>query len=127
MRLALIRPDRVARLLLAWPATAGDPAVDARTRDGLARLGAAPRTVDALLTGPTLRGVTDAELAGITAPVGLLPSVPDNAAHQRHTVDALRQVLPQAVELPGCPEPPRPGFPPHAEAFVRAVAGFART
>lgn len=75
---------------------------------------------------PDPRGATDAELAGITASVGFVPSVPDDAAHQRHTVDALRQVLPQAVELPGCPEPPRPGFPPHAEAFVRTVARFAR-
>src|SRR5438045_6104985 len=39
IRLALTSPDRVERLLLAWPATAGDPDVDARTRRGLAELG----------------------------------------------------------------------------------------
>src|SRR4051794_34114160 len=32
VRLALTHPERVDRLLLAWPATAGDPDVDAHTR-----------------------------------------------------------------------------------------------
>ncbi|GIF65959.1 hypothetical protein Ais01nite_39940 [Asanoa ishikariensis] len=120
VRLALAWPERVARLLLAWPATAGDPDVDARTRQGLADLGAAPQIADALLAGQTLRGLSDDELAEIKAPVGVLPSVPENPMHQRRTVDALLRILPDAVELPGCPEPPRPEFT--AEAFV---AGFS--
>ena len=69
--------------------------------------------------------ITDDELASVTQPVGLLPSVPDNPFHQRRTVDALHRLLPHAVEMPGCPEPPRPDFPPHAESFIDAVASFA--
>ncbi|SNS89122.1 hypothetical protein SAMN05421812_102241 [Asanoa hainanensis] len=126
VRLALMRPDRVARLLLAWPATAGDPDVDARTRQGLTDCGAAPRVIDALLAGQTLRGQTDEELATVSAFVGVLPSVPENATHQRRTVDALLGILPGAVERPGCPEPPRPEFPAVAETFIDVVAEFAR-
>lgn len=126
-RLTLTRPERVERLLLAWPATAGDPDVDAHSRNSLTELGASPQLIDTLLDGQTLRGVTDHELANITKPVGVLPSVPANPFHQRRTVDALLDVLPNAVELPGCPESPRPDFPPHAESFVQTVARFALT
>jgi pimeloyl-ACP methyl ester carboxylesterase len=125
VRLALAFPDRIERLLLAWPATANDPTVDAQSRAGLTELDASPEVVDALLTGQTLRGVTDGELATLRIPVGMLPSVPENPFHQRHTVDALRRLLPRADELPGCPEPPHPGFPPHTESFVSTVTGFA--
>ncbi len=125
VRLALALPDRIERLLLAWPATAGDPHVDARTRQGLTELGAAPHVVDALLTGGILRGVTDDELAGIATPVGVLPAVPENPFHQRRTVDALLRLIPGAVELPGCPEPPRPEFPPVASSFIGTVVAFA--
>jgi pimeloyl-ACP methyl ester carboxylesterase len=125
VRLALAEPGRVERLLLAWPATAGDPEIDARTRDGLSGLGASPGTAEALLSGGTLRGTSDDELASVAVPVGVLPSVPENPFHQRRTVDALLRLLPWAVELPGCPEPPRPSFPPRLGSFVDAVAGFA--
>ncbi|MDG4826471.1 alpha/beta hydrolase [Asanoa sp. WMMD1127] len=125
VRLALDHPGVVERLVLAWPATAGDPGVDTRIRAGLADLGAAPQVVDALLGGATLRGVTNHELATIRMPVALLPAVPDNPTHQRRTVDALLRILPHAVELPGCPEPPRPEFPPYLEPFCEAVARFA--
>ncbi|WP_436533037.1 alpha/beta hydrolase [Actinoplanes sp. HUAS TT8] len=125
VRLALAAPERVERLLLAWPATAGDPRVDTRTRLGLAQLGAEPDVLDALLNGGTLRGVTDDELASVAVPVGVLPSVPENPFHQRRTVDALLRLVPTAVALPGCPEPPHPAFPPHTEALVRTVAAFA--
>jgi pimeloyl-ACP methyl ester carboxylesterase len=127
VRLALAFPDRVDRLVLAWPATAHDPAVDARIRSDLAELGASPTAIETLLAGETLRGVTDNELATINMPVGVLPSVPENPAHQRGTVDALRSLLPDAVELPGCPEPPRPDFPPHTDCFLKTVASFVVT
>jgi hypothetical protein len=39
--------------------------------------------------------------------------------------DALLRLLPQATELPGYPEPPRPEFRPHLEAFLETVAAFA--
>ena len=126
IRLVLARPDRVARLVLAWPATAGDAGVDARIRKGMAALGASPDVVDAMLNGETLRGVTDDELRAIAMPVGVLPSVPENPYHQRRTIDALLRTLPHAVELPGCPEPPRPDFPDHAEQFIGTIASFAR-
>jgi pimeloyl-ACP methyl ester carboxylesterase len=125
VRLTLTEPERVDRILLAWPATAGDPRVDSRIRRGLSELGAGPHVVGALLNGQTLRGATDDELASVTKPVGVLPSVPGNPPHQRRTVDALVRLLPKAVELPGCPEPPHPAFPPHVDSFVRTVAGFA--
>jgi pimeloyl-ACP methyl ester carboxylesterase len=123
-RLAIAFPDQIERLLLAWPATANDPAVDARTRSHLVGLNTPPKTIDALLTGHTLRGVTDEELASLTMPTGLLPAVPDNPFHQRHTLHALRGLLPQADELPGCPEPPRPDFPPHLASFLDTVTRF---
>jgi hypothetical protein len=47
--------------------------------------------------------VTDAELGGLTVPVG---------------------VVPDGRELPGCPEAPRPDFPPHAAPFTDAVTTF---
>ena len=124
-RLALIQPERVERLLLAWPATAGDPDVDTHTRRGLTELGASPHVIETLLSGQTLRGITDHELATITQPVGVLASVPENPYHQRRTVDALSRVLPHAVELPGCPEPPRPDFQPHTASFIQTAVRFA--
>jgi pimeloyl-ACP methyl ester carboxylesterase len=124
-RLALEHPGRVERLLLAWPATAGDVAVDARTRADMTERGAPPKTVECLLAGQTLRGVSDAELVRLLRPVGVLASVPDSPFHQRRTVDALLQLVPAAFELPGCPEPPRPEFPPSAESFIDTVAALA--
>lgn len=126
VRLALARPDAVARLLLAWPATAGDPAVDARTAAALTASGAAPEVVAGLLAGATLRGVTDAALAGLTAPLGLLPAEPENPFHQRRTVDALAGLVPGATVLPGCTEPPRPDFAADLGRCADAMAAFAR-
>jgi hypothetical protein len=123
--LALDFPGAVAALLLAWPATAKDPAVDAHDRLRLAELGAPDEVIGALLEGQTLRGLTDEELAGLPMPVGVVPSALANAFHQRHSVDSLLRLVPGAVELPGCPESPRPEFPPYLESFVNAVAAFA--
>ena len=53
-------------------------------------------------------------------------AVPPNALHPRSAVDALLRLLPSAVELPGCPEPPRPGFAAHLESLVDTLAAFAR-
>ncbi|NJP98912.1 alpha/beta hydrolase, partial [Nonomuraea sp. FMUSA5-5] len=125
VRLTLASPERIERLLLAWPATASDLDIDIRTRRGLSDLGASPQVIDTLLAGQTLRGTTDDDLAAITQPVGVLPCVPENRYHQRRTVDALLRAMPHALELPGCPEPPHPGFPPHAEFFIRTAAKFA--
>jgi pimeloyl-ACP methyl ester carboxylesterase len=124
-RLALDFPGAVAALLLAWPATAQDPAVDAHERHRLAELGASEKVIRSLLAGQTLRGLTDEKLAGLPMPVGVVPSAIANAFHQRRVVDGLLKLVPGAVELPGCPESPRPEFPPYLESFVTAVAAFA--
>ncbi len=124
VRLAAARPGTVRGLVLAWPATAGDPRVDELARAGMASLGAPPATIDGLLAGGVLRGVDDAELATLRVPVAVLPSVPENPFHRRSTVDGLLRAVPGAVELPGCPEPPRPEFPAHLTAFCDAVVGF---
>ena len=111
VRLVLAQAHSVVGLVLAWPATAGDPSLDAALR---ARLGG-----DELLTGKTLRGVSDAELAGLGLPVTVVPSEPPNRVHQRHTVDALLRLLPSATELPGSVEPPHPTFQP--DGFVAEI------
>jgi hypothetical protein len=125
VRLALDSPGRVERLVLAWPASLSDQFVAIRMRASLARLGAPPRVLNVLLDGETLPSTTDAKLATIAVPVGVIPAVPPDPFHPRGTVDALLRLLPSAVELPGCPEAPRPEFPPHLESFLASVAGFA--
>ncbi|MEV0800597.1 hypothetical protein AB0I34_23095 [Kribbella sp. NPDC050281] len=124
-RLAMEHPDLVERLLLAWPATGGDAAVDARTRAGLIEFGCPPEVVDGLLAGETLRGVTDAELTGLARiPVAVLPSVPENPSHQRKTVDALLRLIQGSRELAGSAEPPLPTFPPYLDQLVRTIVEF---
>ncbi|MFE2752872.1 alpha/beta fold hydrolase [Actinosynnema sp. NPDC059335] len=125
VRLALAFPHLVEGLLLAWPATAGDAAVDFRARADLASLGASDQDIRALLDGQTLRGVTDDELAGLAMQTGVLPSNPGNRAHQRRTVDALLRLVPDSEELPGCPEPPDPGFAAHLDRFLATITEFA--
>jgi pimeloyl-ACP methyl ester carboxylesterase len=122
--LALSRPVLVERLILCWPATAGDPAVDEPTRAGLREQRADPGTIDGLLAGDTVRGFTDEQLAALPVPLAVLPAVPENTAHQRATVDALVKVVPRTVELPGTPPPPHPDFPAHLGHFTSAVSAF---
>jgi pimeloyl-ACP methyl ester carboxylesterase len=125
VRLALDSPGRVSRVVLAWPASLGDQFAAIRMRATLARLGAPARVLNALLGSETLPSATDAELGTIAAQVGVIPAVPPDPFHPRGTVDALLRLLPSATELPGCPEAPRPEFPPHLESFLASVAGFA--
>lgn len=125
VRLALDSPGRVSRMVLAWPASLGDQFAAIRMRASLARLGAPARVLNALLGSATLPSATDAELGTIAAQVGVIPAVPPDPFHPRGTVDALLRLLPSATELPGCPEAPRPAFPPHLESFLASVAGFA--
>lgn len=125
VRLALDFPGLVGCLVLAWPAAVGDQFVAIRVRADLTRLGARPSVLEALLGPSAVPGATDAELATLTIPVGVLPSVPPNPVHSRGTVDALLRLLPSAVELPGCPEAPRPEFAQHLGSFLARVAGFA--
>jgi hypothetical protein len=121
--LALARPGSVRALVLAWPATANDPRVDAHTGAGILAGGGDRATVDGLLAGDTLRGVSDPDLAELRMPVAVLPSA-GSPFHLRPTADALLARIPDAVELPGCPESPRPDFAGHRAAFLTAVTGF---
>jgi pimeloyl-ACP methyl ester carboxylesterase len=120
-RLAVRTPELVRKLVLAWPGTANDPEVDAFTRDALTELGASGQVIDALLTGQTLRGVTDTELRALAMPVAVLASVPEDRTHRRRTVDAVKDRT-GAIELDGCPLPPQPGFQPGG--FVDSIVQF---
>jgi pimeloyl-ACP methyl ester carboxylesterase len=114
VRIALTAPDRVDRLVLAWPATAGESTVDE-----WARAQGAPAE---MLSGETLRGVADAELATLQLPVAVQPGLP-NPFHRRSTVDRLLATVPDPVELrPGTPEPPRPDFAEHRDGLVSRLA-----
>jgi hypothetical protein len=92
--------------------------------------GCPPDVADGLLEGGILRGVTDEELASLTRiPVAVLPSVPENASHQRKTVDALLRSIRGSRELAGCPEPPAPAFSTgnsttYLDQLVRTVVEF---
>jgi len=125
VRLALDSPGRVERLVLAWPAALGDQFALIRMRASLARLGAPALVLNALLGGETLPSATETELSAIAAPAGVSPALPPDPFHPRGPVDSLLRLLPSATELPGCPEAPRPEFPPHLESFLASVAGFA--
>jgi len=113
-RIAVDFPDRVRRLVLAWPATAGDSRIDTLYRE----TGAPPE----MLAGETLRGLADTELAQLRLPVAVLPP-PDNPYHRRSTVDQLLTLLAGVVELPPSPEPPRPEFAPYLDSFVDSLLG----
>jgi pimeloyl-ACP methyl ester carboxylesterase len=124
-RLALDSPGRVSGMVLAWPAALSDQFTLIRMRASLARLGAPALVLNALLGSETLPSATDAELGTIAARVGVIPAVPPDPFHPRGTVDSLLRLMRSATELPGCPEAPRPEFPPHLESFLASVAGFA--
>ncbi len=126
IRLAIDHPEIVARLVLAWPATAGDPVVDALTRAVIEELGP-PGAADALLRGAdpaprtTLRGVTADELAALSMPVVLWPTIPENQAHQGRTTTALAGQLAQPILLAGGPEPSHSAFASFLDGFVAMV------
>jgi len=117
VRLALQNPRVVDRLLLLWPPTCGDLAVDATV----------PAAASHLLDGETMRGVTDDELAGLDVPVAVMPSDPVNRFHTRHTLDRLVELLPQTVHVfPGFPESPRPEFAAVRDAFIETLSPHLR-
>jgi pimeloyl-ACP methyl ester carboxylesterase len=124
LRLAIDHRTAVERLVLAWPATAGDPAVDAATAARLVAAGADRSVVSTLLGGDTVRGVADAELARLAIPVAIVPAVPADRAHQRRTVDALRDAVPHAVELSGTPTPFHRRFAQHLPRLAAEVGAF---
>jgi pimeloyl-ACP methyl ester carboxylesterase len=124
-RLAIENPDRVARMMLAWPATVGDPVVDELL--GIIITDEADEAVARdLLSGETLRGVSDGELAALELPVVVLPSLIENQVHQRQTLMGILANVSDSFLVAGSPEPPDDQFPEHLDAFATMVAEFAR-
>lgn len=116
LRLALDHPELVARLVLLWPATCGDPRID----------NAVPEEATHLLDGDAVRGVGDAELKGIAVPVAIMPSEPENLFHQHHTVERLLRLIPEATRIRGFPESPRPEFAPFLDQFTDTLVETIR-
>jgi hypothetical protein len=90
----------------------GDPRVEAWARS--------QGVPEEMLVGETLPGLANAELAGLSMPVAMLPSLHD-PVHQR-PADTLLRLVPGAAELPGTPDPPRPEFVP--DDLVSALLGW---
>ncbi|MFD0559465.1 hypothetical protein FB566_0107 [Stackebrandtia endophytica] len=124
VKLALTHPDQVTGLVLAWPATCGDPELDPRLASRLRRQGATDTVVHALLTGQTLRGLHDHQLARLPMPCALIPAPAASPTHQRHTVDALADLIPHSHTLPVFPETPHPAFAATRTDFLTALTGW---
>ena len=124
IRLAVDRPQLVARTMLCWPATAGDPVVD-----GLAGVIIADahdaEVATRLLAGTPIRGTSVAELAELRHEVVIYPSLPENKVHQRQTVFALLDAIPDAILVGGSPEPTDVAFTEFLEPFVSVVTAFS--
>jgi pimeloyl-ACP methyl ester carboxylesterase len=116
VRLVIDHPACVDRLVLAWPATAGDAVVDAHV----------PRAAAHLLSGDTLRGVADDDLRTVDVPVLIVPSDPPNRAHASHTVQRLGSLVRHATVTAGFPAAPRPEFAPRRGAFLEAIVPHLR-
>lgn len=123
LRVATDRPDLVARLVLAWPATAGDPVADELVRVCMVDLEASE--AETMLDGETLRGVTDDEIAALDGPVVVWPTLPDNQLHQRATVTRLIELLASPILVGGSPLPTAPSFSGFADAFADLMAEAA--
>jgi len=124
VRLALQRPERVKRLVLCWPATAGDAQVDESVRERMRAAGADKLTIDALLNGASLRGVSDAELKRLALDVGVLPAPSEHRFHQRRTTDRLLQLLPRGIELAASPGYWDPEFGARLPDYVATLESF---
>ena len=124
VRLAIDFPGLAGRLVLAWPASVADQFTAIRIRAGLSRQGANGKTADALLGTGTLPSAMDKELRALTVPTGIVPAVPPTPLHPRSAVGTLLRLLPAAVELPGCPEAPRPEFASDRDAFLDSLTAF---
>jgi len=117
VRLARQHPPLVDRLVLLWPATCGDPVVDA----------AMPPDVAHLLVGDTLRGVSDDELAALDVPVAVMGSHPADRSHSHRTVERLLALIPRAAPMPTAfPESPRPEFAAVCAGFVATLVPYLR-
>lgn len=125
LRLLIDRPELVARTMLCWPATAGDPVIDELAR--IIITDAQNETAaNALLTGYPIRGMTSQELAAIDGEVVIYPSMPENKAHQRRTQTELLTTIPGVILIGGSPEPYDESFGEFIEGFVNVVEAFSK-
>ncbi len=123
-RFAADFPDRVGRLMLAWPATAGDQVLDDLARIVIEdQMNAA--VANDLLAGETIRGVTDAELAGLPMPLVVFPSIPASHAYQRDTATKLVELHTDSFLAGGSPDPLDKQFGEHVDEFLRVVQVIA--
>ncbi len=116
-------PARVRAMLLGWPATAADPAVDEVYRQHLHAQGASATTVDDILAPGILRGVTAVDLIGLDMPLALLPGF-DVRSHPHQTVAEVARLLPGATVLPPVPPPVHQDFPAYLPTFLDSVTGW---
>ena len=125
MRLMLDRPELVARTMLCWPATAGNPVIDGLAATIIAD--AHDETVAAaLLAGSPIRGITVDELSEISGEVVIYPSMPESQAHQRSTITELLSTVPGVMLVGGSPEPFDDAFADFVEGFVDLVEAFSK-
>jgi pimeloyl-ACP methyl ester carboxylesterase len=115
--LALRFPAVVTTLILAWPATAGDPRIDTGIREKIEN----DDVAHALLSGGSLRGVSNDGLRSLRVPTKIIPSILPNIFHSRRTVDELLRLIPRSKELPGTLESPHPRFAEFLPRFLSTV------
>ena len=125
LRLVVDRPQLVERVMLCWPATAGDPVIDELARVIIDDTHGS-EAVDALLAGSPVRGVSETELASIDIECVVHPSMPANKIHQRSTVIDLLAAVPGAFLVGGSPEPPDAGFADFVDSLAATIAAFSR-
>ena len=123
-RFAVDHPDRVGRLMLAWPATAGDQVLDDLARIVIEDLRDV-EVADNLLAGETIRGVTNAEIGGLAMPLVVFPSIPASHAYQRDTATKLVEAHPDSFLAGGTPDPLDKQFAEHLDEFIRVVQVIA--
>ncbi len=124
VRLMLDRPELVARTMLCWPATAGNPVIDGLASTIIADVHD-EAVAEALLTGGPLRGSTADELATLSGEVVVYPSMPESQAHQRSTITELLTTIPGVMLVGGSPEPFDDAFADFVEGFVDLVEAFS--
>lgn len=127
VRLALDCDVTVASVTLSWPATAGVREIDTRLEQQMRDRGVPQTVVSNMLSGDTLRGVSDSELGRLEVPMMLLPCEPPDTAHQRVTLDRLHAVAGSAVIGTGYPLPVTTSFSNQLRAYCDELEEFIQT
>lgn len=125
LRLLVDRPELVARVLLCWPATAGNAVIDGLAHTVIADVHDAEVAAE-LVSGRPIRGVEPDELAAVSSEVVVYPSMPESQAHQRKTVAELLASIPGVMMVGGSPEPFDDSFADFLDGFVDLVEAFSK-